>query len=283
MLKAADGRPAIWFETRGDRSKAPAVLLHGFTGTHRSWDFLAERLLKSHFLILPDLPGHGKSGISPRTAMGVGPTSDAIGEVIKLSRREGSAKKAAMVGYSLGGRIALDLACKHQELLSRLIVEAASPGIENEGDRERRKAQDGALADEVERKGIQWFVDFWQETPILSSQKGLPPETFRRNRRDRLSNSAEALALSLRAAGTGEMAPLWKSIGGLTIPVLLVVGKRDAKYAKIAEAMQRKIQGSVLAEIEGAGHCVHVETPEIFADLVERFLAGRPEMLRAAK
>jgi 2-succinyl-6-hydroxy-2,4-cyclohexadiene-1-carboxylate synthase len=67
------------------------------------------------------------------------------------------------------------------------------------------------------------------------------------------------------------------------MPVLLVAGKSDAKYSEIADTMGKKIRGSAVAKVEGSGHCVHVERPEEFADLVERFLAGRPEMLRAAK
>ena len=89
--------------------------------------------------------------------------------------------------------------------------------------------------------------------------------------------------MSLRAAGTGEMLPLWKAMENLRIPVLLVVGKRDRKYAETGEAMRRRIPGSVVVEVEGAGHCVHVEKPEEFADLVERFLADRSAMIRAAE
>jgi 2-succinyl-6-hydroxy-2,4-cyclohexadiene-1-carboxylate synthase len=283
LLEALDGRPAVWFETRGDSSNSHIVLLHGFTGTHRTWDSLAERLSRSYFLILPDLPGHGRSGVSSKAAMGVGPTSDAIAEVVKLAEGGAKRKKIVVVGYSLGGRIALDLACKREDLLGCLILEAASPGIERGHDREQRKAQDQALADDIERRGVGWFVDYWQETPIISTQKELAPEAFQGIRRDRLSNSASGLAASLRAAGTGEMQPLWKSLQGLKLPVLLVAGKRDRKYVEIAETMRARIPGSALEEVEGAGHCVHLERPAEFAKIVERFLATRSEMLPAAE
>ncbi|HEV2389463.1 MAG TPA: alpha/beta fold hydrolase, partial [Nitrososphaerales archaeon] len=149
------GRPTIWYDTMGDPSNDPLVLLHGFTGTHRTWGRLAEKLAKGHFLILPDLPGHGRSGVSPsRAAMGIGATSDALAEVITL---ECGSKKAALLGYSLGGRVALDLACEHQGLLSCLVLEGASPGIDEEAAKEQRRADDEALADEIERQGIEWF------------------------------------------------------------------------------------------------------------------------------
>jgi 2-succinyl-6-hydroxy-2,4-cyclohexadiene-1-carboxylate synthase len=282
-LKASDGMPGLWFETRGDRSRDPLVLLHGFTGTHRTWDLLSERLAQRHFLILPDLPGHGRSGVSSsRAEMGIGPTSQAVAEVMRLTTGEaGGGRRAALLGYSLGGRVALDLACKHQELLSCLILEGASPGIASDDEREERRVRDDALADEIERRGIEWFVDYWQETPLFATQKDLPLSAFQAIRRERLSNSARGLAMSLRAAGAGQMVPLWDAMEGLRMPVLLVVGKRDGRYEETGGAMSRRIPESLMAEVEGAGHCVHVERPGEFADLVERFLADRSAMARA--
>jgi 2-succinyl-6-hydroxy-2,4-cyclohexadiene-1-carboxylate synthase len=281
-LKPSGGGPDVWFETKGETSNPPIVLLHGFTGTHRTWDKLLQRLAEEHFLILIDLPGHGRSGVSPsRAKMGVGPTSDAVAEVMSLAM--GNGRKAALLGYSLGGRVALDLACKHQELLSCLILEGASPGIEREGERDERMAKDDALADEIERRGLEWFVDHWQETPLFATQKDLPQAAVEGIRRDRLSNSARGLAMSLRGAGTGAMVPLWDRMEALKIPVLFVVGKRDRRYAEIGEAMRRRIPCSVMAEVDGAGHCVHLEKPGEFADLVERFLDDRSAMIRAAE
>jgi len=280
-LSSTGGLPNIWYETKGDSSDAPLVLLHGFTGTHRTWDPLCEWLAKRHFLVLPDLPGHGRSGTAQSKAgMGVGATSDAVAEIIKAAGLGGS-RKAALLGYSLGGRVALDLACRHQELLSRLVLEGASPGIERDDDRAERRAKDSALADEIERRGIEWFVDQWQEDPLFATQKELPLEVIQSIRRDRLSNSARGLAMSLRAAGTGEMTPLWSAVEGLTIPVLIVVGQRDPKFAETGEAMRERIPGSAIAVVEGAGHCVHVEKPKEFADLLEGFLVDRPDLVRA--
>jgi len=231
-------------------------------------------------MILPDLPGHGSSEVSrSKAGMGVGATSEAIAEVARMAIAK---RKTALLGYSLGGRVALNLACRHQGVLSCLILEGASPGFERDGEREERRARDGALADEIERRGVEWFVDHWQEEPLFATQKELPQQVFQSLRRDRLSNSARGLAMSLRAAGSGEMTPLWSSMESLRMPVLLVVGSRDAKYAETAEAMRRRIPGSIVAAVEGAGHCVHLEKPEEFADLVGRFLADRPAMIRAA-
>ena len=280
-LKASKGRLGIWYDTFGNRADNPLVLLHGFTGTHHTWDALRERFGVGNLLILPDLPGHGESGVSSsRAEMGVRATSDAVAEVARLAS---GGRKAALTGYSLGGRIALDLACRHQELLSCLVLEGASPGIERDDERLARRAEDEAMADDIEKRGVEWFVDHWQDTPLFATQKELPKSVFEGIRRDRLSNSPHGLAMSLRAAGAGEMVPLWNTMEDIAIPVLIVVGKRDRKYAEIGEAMRRRIPGSVVAEVEGAGHCVHLEKPLEFAGLVERFLRDRSVMLRAAE
>jgi 2-succinyl-6-hydroxy-2,4-cyclohexadiene-1-carboxylate synthase len=278
-LKARVGRPRIWYETRGKRSSPPLVLLHGFTGTHRTWEGVSQRLAEKHFLVVPDLPGHGESGSISSEYMGVRATSQAVAELL---RTEARGRKAALVGYSLGGRVALDLACRHQDLLRCLVLEGASPGLERDAERQERAARDDALADEIERRGVEWFVDHWQDTPLFATQKDLPRDVFEGVRHDRLSNSAEGLAMSLRSAGTGRMVPLWGEVGRLAIPVLIVVGKRDPRYLKVGEAMRARIPGSALVAVKGAGHCVHVERPEEFGDLVERFLVGRSAVASAA-
>lgn len=209
--------------------------------------------------------------------MSVEATSQALADLIEST----TPGKVSVVGYSLGGRIALDLACRHPELVRALVLEGASPGIEGRGERARRRAEDASLADEIERRGIEWFVEYWEERPLFATQKALPDETVESIRRDRLSNSAQGLAASLRAAGPGTMTPLWKSMEGLEVPVLLVVGKNDPKFVETGTAMKKRIPGSRLFEVEGAGHCVHAEKPAEFASVVERFLEAAAATPRA--
>lgn len=277
-LKARGNAPSIWFETRGNSSKPPLLLLHGFTQTHRTWDALADRLDKRSFVVLPDLPGHGRSGVSESKAgMGVGRTAESIVDVMRLAS---GMERAAVLGYSLGGRVALELACRRQELVSSLVLEGASPGIEAEPEREERRKSDDALADDIEKNGLEWFVEKWEKNPVFATQKVLPRDVAEEVRRDRLSNSAHGLAMSLRSAGTGAMEPLWAALSGLRVPVLIVVGEKDPKFTKAGEAMHRRIPGSLLVKVEGAGHCVHIEKPDEFADLVEQFLTDRAAVAR---
>jgi 2-succinyl-6-hydroxy-2,4-cyclohexadiene-1-carboxylate synthase len=276
-------RQRIWSEVvvaRGGATKDTlVVLLHGFTGTHRTWDPLRRRLAGEGYAVaLPDLPGHGRSrGVASTSTggpMSIGTASEAIADLISKEAGGGGGKrmKVALVGYSLGGRIALDLACKHQELLECLVLEGASPGIESELERRDRRLKDDLLADELELRGIGWFVDYWQDTPLFATQKELPRSAFQAVRRDRLSNTAEGLASSLRTMGTGRMVPLWDRLSHLAIPVLILVGARDTRYSEVAEAMRSRIGAARVVRVEGAGHCVHLERPDEFAALLGGFL-----------
>ncbi|MDG6914625.1 MAG: 2-succinyl-6-hydroxy-2,4-cyclohexadiene-1-carboxylate synthase [Nitrososphaerota archaeon] len=279
-LKGRGATPRVWFETRGGRSRPPMVLLHGFTGTHRTWDALADRLGKTCFLIMPDLPGHGRSATQRSSAsMSVRATADAV---LRLMDAVCRGRRVALVGYSLGGRVALDLAARHPGRLSCLVLEGASPGLRLPEEREERRRADRALAHDIELRGLEWFVDYWQDTPLFAHQRLLPPEAFDAIRRDRLSNTARGLAMSLRAAGTGEMAPLWDELGGIATRVLVVVGSADRKYAEVGMDMWARIPGSSLAEVDGAGHCVHLDKPAEFVDLVEEFVGGGSPPLRAS-
>lgn len=263
------GNYNIWFKTYGEKSKRSMLLLHGFTGTHLTWTDLCEILMKKYFLIVPDLPGHGKSGISPTPEfMNLDATSDNLLKLLNLL----GIRKGALLGYSLGGRVALNFALKYQEHLTCLILEGASPGIQDPTEREKRKVEDDALASDLEKYGRNWFVERWENTPLLATQKDLHSPVIEMIKKERLSNTGKGLSMSLKSVGTGRMKPLWDQLGRLQIPVLLMVGEKDQKFLATAEAMKRRMPNCTLKVVEGAGHCNHLEKPAIFEDIIEQFL-----------
>ncbi len=269
-----NARPRLWAGTAGDRSNEPLVLLHGFTGTSHTWDALAERMTKEHFLIMPDLPGHGRSGIQS-VGMDLDATSAAVAEILDRILEGGAQRKVALLGYSLGGRVALNFALKYQERLSCLVLESTSPGIQDRAEREARRKKDDALADDIERHGIEWFVEYWENTPLFAGQRNLHASVFDKVRRERLSNKAAGLAASLRYAGAGRMVPLWDKLQDIEIPVLLIVGDGDEKYRRIGEAMKLRTPDCSLVLVKESGHCIHIERPVEFGDALEAFLKGR--------
>ncbi len=268
----------LWFETYGERrlqEKSSVLLLHGFTGSHLTWKRLCGKLSKEHyFLITPDLPGHGRS---ERAALPASKdlTIDATSDILQNLLDVLDVGKTALLGYSLGGRIALNFALKHQERLTCLILESASPGIQDPEEREKRKMEDDSLAKELENNGLAWFVNRWENLGLFATQKDLDPKTFEIVRRERLSHTASGLAMSLRSAGTGTMEPLWSQLGRLAIPVLLIAGEKDEKFLTIGEEMVKRMPSNcTLSVMKNSGHAPHLENPDFFEETVKQFLDG---------
>ena len=129
---------------------------HGFTGSSRSWgDPVVHRLVAEGLEPLAlDLPGHGARAGIPSTEATLGATLAAIdAETEHLDRFD-------LVGYSMGGRIALHVALSRPERVRRLVLESASPGLDTEEERVERRASDERLADRIEKEGVAAFVEY---------------------------------------------------------------------------------------------------------------------------
>ena len=232
------------------------VLVHGFTQTGRSWDPLLP-LFGDHFdVVAPDLPGHGR-----RSDVHVG-----IEEAARLVGDEGG--RGAYVGYSMGGRIALQLALARPDLVERLVLVSASAGIEDDDDRAARREADEGLAAAVEAEGIDAFLDEWLAQPLFA---GLSPEAA--GLEARRENTAGGLAAALRLLGQGSMEPLWRRLNEVRMPVLVVAGELDDAYCLQAVHLGGWMgEMATLAMVPGAGHACHLERPQAFVDLVVPFL-----------
>jgi 2-succinyl-6-hydroxy-2,4-cyclohexadiene-1-carboxylate synthase len=250
---------------------APLMLLHGFTGSAESWTHLQPALTARFTMVMPDLLGHGRTGApdDPARYRMERCVADliAILDAMEVARTH-------LLGYSMGGRVALAAAIAHPERVASLILESASPGLAGAGEREARVASDNMLADAIERDGLEAFVTRWERIPLFATQERLPARVGARLHVQRLANNPIGLANSLRGLGTGVQPPLWEWLAELKMPCLIMAGELDAKFAGIARAMTAAMARSTLAIVPDAGHTIHLERPAAFEHLVLEFAAG---------
>jgi len=233
------------------------VLLHGFAGTRHTWDRVAAHMGPEGYLPMAlDLPGHGKA------AAGEAPITFAGCVEHVLAR---CPQRFALAGYSLGGRIALLLALAAPERVSRLVLVSTTAGIADAAERAQRRRADRLLADEMERVSYASFIERWRNQPLFA---GDPPEVGALARAEHCRNRPHALAAALRGMGTGEMEPVWDRLGGIAVPVLVVVGARDEKFRALGERLVARLADARLLVLPG-GHVLPLESPAALAKALQ--------------
>jgi 2-succinyl-6-hydroxy-2,4-cyclohexadiene-1-carboxylate synthase len=251
-------------------SGRPLLLLHGFTGSAATWSPHTARFAPRFRTIASDLIGHGRSD-SPRDPARYR-MERCVADLLALLDAL-DVERASVLGYSMGGRVALHLAAAAPERVPTLVLESSSPGIADAAERRARVAADEALAESVERDGLAAFVEHWERLPLFASQAALPDVTRARLRAQRLQNDVRGLANSLRGMGAGRQEPLWEQLPTLDIPALLIAGELDAKYCAIVRRMAAALPAARTVIVPNAGHAVHLEQPHVFMENVLEFLS----------
>jgi 2-succinyl-6-hydroxy-2,4-cyclohexadiene-1-carboxylate synthase len=247
----------------------PILLLHGFTGDITIWQDVRRELESDYHVIAIDILGHGRSD-KPSAIEAYHMGNVAVDIIRLLNKLE--LEKAHLLGYSMGGRLALYLATTYPERFYSLILESASPGLATEQERNERQDRDNALADKIESNGMAWFVNFWEGLSLWDSQKSLPQTALDAQRTQRLGNDPTGLANSLRGMGTGVQPSLWGNLSGLKLPIKLIAGEHDKKFIRINQEMAEQMPNADLKIISNAGHTVHLENRIAFINRVRQFL-----------
>lgn len=240
------------------------VFLHGFTGSSSTWEEVVKYLPPTLEILTIDLIGHGK------TSKPIDSTRYYVHEQIEdlhsLFQLLGW-NNFTLVGYSMGGRLALAYADKYG--VDKLILESSSPGLANEVDRVKRKYADELLAERILNEGISAFVDFWENIPLFHSQKSLSLEKQQAIRLERLAGSEVGLSNSLKGFSTGIQPSYWGKLKDIPIPTILLTGELDQKFCDIAMDMKNLLPKGKHMKISKVGHAIHVENPELFATIVK--------------
>ena len=252
-------------------SGSPLLMLHGFTGSRLAWQGIEEDLARRFRVIAINLIGHGET--SAPDDPGRYTIRRAVEDILQLLDRL-EISRAAVLGYSMGGRVAMNLALTAPERLSSLVLESASPGILDPEERRRRAESDERLAMMIEEQRVTAFIDYWEALPLFASQARLDPDVRRRQRELRLAQSPIGLANSLRGMGAGAMEPVTDRLIEFGVPVLYLAGEDDEKYREIGASMVSRMPNGRFHVVPGAGHTIHLEQPERYVNLVSQFLAS---------
>ena len=257
----------LHYSVRGNRSGPTIVFLHGFMGSIEDWDAIIDTLAKTFLCIAIDLPGHGQTTRLPDDRAYA--FSDAVSAVVKVME-ETQSVPAIVVGYSMGGRLALYMAWRYRHVCAKLILESTTAGISDDTERKKRKALDENRATKLKEGPFEDFLRTWYCQPVFQTLADAPKK-FERVIQKRLVNDPKELALAMVGMSVGVQPSLWPRLSDVTMPVLMLVGEQDSKYVRIAQSMATKLPDGHVSIIPEAGHNVHLERPTLMTDHIKNF------------
>jgi 2-succinyl-6-hydroxy-2,4-cyclohexadiene-1-carboxylate synthase len=252
--------PSLWTEVRGHGARV--VFLHGFTQAGASWNPVLQACADLHAeVLLPDLPGHGRSA---STTLNLNDTADVVAATFG---------PAFYVGYSMGGRLALNLAVRHPNLVRGLLLFGATAGLATETERTQRCDADELLAQNLEATGVPTFLQRWLSNPMFATLPHDPEGLLLRQQ-----NTIAGLASSLRLSGTGSQDSLWDKLETVRVPTIIAAGDRDEKFTAIGQQMTTRIGPcATFTAVTNAGHSCHLEQPQQAAGLIKQMLINPAE------
>ena len=271
-MKLPVGSVELAVRWTGSADGLPVFVLHGFTGSGTAMAPLTERLTAGlgARVVCPDLVGHGRSeapeGLDLYTVEAMAAQVEALADTFDCETFH-------LVGYSMGGRVALTLGCTEPQRLRSLTLIGASAGIQDPDERHSRAEADAARARRI-TDDFESFVDDWMADPLFAGQAALGEAHLRAARAQRLASDPAGLARSLTAGGTGSMTPLHDRLGYCDVPALLLTGARDAKFCTIAELLAAELPRAGVVRVHDAGHAAHLEQPDATAAAIAEFIAN---------
>ena len=265
ILDVGDAR--LSYFVAGD---GPAVtLLHGFTQSGRSWRELIGHMPEGWRWVVPDLRGHGQTQVD----RGAPCSMDACtADLVRLWDELG-VEKTHLVGYSMGGRLALHIGARRPERVLSLLTIGAHAGLDEDA-REGRRQGDEALAERIERDGVESFIEYWGSLPLFAGLQRRGPAYVAQIRADRMQNHASGLACSLRGMGAGVMEPVWDKLEHVPFPCTFVAGQLDHGYVASARRLAATVPHGRVEVVLRAGHAVHQERPDGLARVLAAHLAA---------
>jgi len=243
----------------------PLCFLHGFMGSTADWGPIRAALGETTGHLAVDLPGHGSSVGRPDHDYSVEGAAQALADVLD----DAGVDRGLLVGYSMGGRVALHFALTQPDRVAGLVLESTSPGLSDAEERARRRTLDARRADQI-RADLTAFLEDWYRQPLFASlaRHDLVEDMVARRR----ENDPDELARAICGMSPGRQPPLWDRLGELLCPTLLITGALDEKYRRVTAETHEALPRSRRVVVPEAGHNVHAERSQAFMSHLGRFV-----------
>lgn len=261
---------SIWYHCHIHQSKPGLpwlLLMHGFMGSSRIFEPLLNRLFSFCNPITIDLAGHGHTESPPD--MVLFSAERQASQIASISRRL-QVKNLHLYGYSMGGRLAVQVIARFPELYQSTVIESAHCGIQSSTKQQERQSLDEQRAQNL-KADFPAFLKQWQAMPLFRHT----PQKMKKHYSEIMATQNPALmAASLRGFGSGVMPSVCQQLSKSMIPIQLIAGKYDTNYLNRMDEIAKSNQRFSLDVIEDAGHRVHADQPELWAEVIRRALEG---------
>ncbi len=262
------------YSCKGDLSHPVILFLHGFMGDRTEFELTVADVSKQFYCVAINLPAHGETDITDQDDYyTIQSTANLVIKFLDFLRIE----QCFLVGYSMGGRLALYLTIYFPQYFYKVVLESASAGLQTASEKSERLAKDQKLATELEHlkhHDFRLFLENWYQQPIFASLRSHP--NFPQMLEKRLNNSPAQLAKSLRNFSIGMQPSLWEKLSENEIPLLLLVGELDLKFVQINQQMQQLCKLPQLEIVPNCGHNIHFENPNLFVEKIQAFFGMNP-------
>jgi len=260
-----------WVNRYGDPQLPAMVLLHGFMGAKEDWQPMMATMSQYFHCICIDLPGHGDNAlVLPHPGL-----FSAAEHIIQTVNNLGYSR-FHLVGYSLGGRIALHIASLQPQALLSLTLESAHPGLLSDDEKQQRAINDNNWADKLLSQPFEQFLQLWYQQTVFSdlshSQRQFLISKRLRNYPKNLHACYQATSLSLQH-------DCRNVLNKLSCQSVFITGEQDNKFQQLAEGWQQTLRSVSLLKlviITGVGHNIHSMQPYIFSNTLLSILRDDP-------
>lgn len=293
-------RCSFFYQLWGNPELPPVVLLHGFMQSSTSWDSIARSLTNRFCVYVLDFIGHGLTEKSKKPARYTYEDMAAsvdyfLRKVVCAQEKRGrekrvhtrrdltnrsqtkhtQIKRAHVIGYSMGGRIALRLLQTSSDLLASVVLESCNLGCATQAERTEAAQRNQGWVDRIQHDGMESFVDYWETLPMFATQKELGWDKLLHA--SRAANNPTSMVLCLQGSGKQAMPLTEVTLEAVRdqrkkgLSMLYIYGDKDAKSAAVAATLESE---GVLVSAIPAGHNAHLEAPMLYLKEVVHFLAN---------